>query len=133
MLRLRQQSRLNPSSPLHAENPGEDPEGDLITAAEWIKRTTVAFLEKKGSEVPRPVIVGEFLRTVSCKRLMKKASPRLRRTFRQMRQWGVELPGGTEALIHWRGLIEELCAQGIFEPLFCVLMKPLKMMFLKDF
>ena len=92
-------------------------QGNLIKEADWVKRTTLNCLENKDSDMPRPVRVGEFLRIVSCKRLMKKAAPRLRNTFRSMRQWGVELPGGTEALIHWRGLIEQLCAEGVIEPL----------------
>ncbi len=36
--------------------------GDLIPEAEWLKRTRLIFLKKKGSKTPRPVRMGEFLR-----------------------------------------------------------------------
>jgi hypothetical protein len=44
------------------------------------------------------------------KKVQKHAAPKLRRTFRQFRQWGVEMPGASEAMVHWRGLMEELAA-----------------------
>ena len=91
--------------------------GALIEEAKWIKRTRLVFLEKKGSTKPRPVRIGEFLRSTVAKRMQRQAAPRLRRTFRNYHQWGVAMPGGAEALVHWRSTVEELALSGSIEPL----------------
>ena len=91
--------------------------GALIEEARWIKRSRLVFLEKKGSVKPRPIRVGEFLRSTVAKRLQRQAAPRLRKTFRAYHQWGVAMPGGAEALVHWRATVEELARNGLIEPL----------------
>ena len=91
--------------------------GNLIPEATWIKRTRLIFLQKPGSDTPRPVRMGEFLRGCMAKRMQRQAAPRLRRTCRSYHQWGVEMPGGAEALVHWRSTIEELAISGAIEPL----------------
>ena len=85
--------------------------------ARWIKRTRLVFLEKKGSAKPRPVRIGELLRSTVAKRMQRQTAPRLRQTFRNYRQWGVAMPGGAEALVHWRSTVEELARSGSTEPL----------------
>jgi hypothetical protein len=92
-------------------------DGDLIAEAGWIKSTRLVLLAKKGSATPRPVRVGEFLRGAVAKRLQRQAAPRLRRTLRSYHQWGVAMPGGCEALVHWRSTVEELADSGAIEPL----------------
>ncbi|CAE7187565.1 unnamed protein product [Symbiodinium necroappetens] len=61
---------------------------------------------------PPPHRIGEFLRSAQAKRTLRAAAPRLRGTFRAMHQWGVETPGGAEALVHWRNTIETLVLRG---------------------
>ena len=90
--------------------------GDLPEEARWLTRTRLVLLKKKGSHKPRPVRIGEFLKSAVAKKVQKKAAPHLRTVFRSMHQWGVQMPGGTEALIHWRGAIEELAMSGAIEP-----------------
>ena len=51
------------------------------------------------------------------KKVQRSAAPHLRKVFRSFRQWGNEMPGGGEALVHWRGLIEELAMEGSIQPL----------------
>ena len=91
--------------------------GQLIEEARWIKRTRLVLIEKKNSRTPRPIRVGEFLRASTCKRLQRQAAPRLRRAFRTYHQWGVSMPGGCEAMVHWRSTVEELACNGTLEPL----------------
>lgn len=90
--------------------------GRLPEDARWLTRTRLVFLAKPGSDVPRPVRMGEFLRSSASKKLMRLAAPRLRTVFRQMHQWGVEMPGGAEALVHWRDTVESLALQGSIDP-----------------
>ena len=49
--------------------------------------------------------------------MQRQTAPRLRRTFRSYHQWGVAMPGGGEALVHWRSTVEELVRSGVIEPL----------------
>ena len=91
--------------------------GDLSQELKWLKRTRLVYIEKKGSATPRPVRIGEFLRSSNSKRIQKAAAPQLRKTFRDMHQWGIEMPGGTEALVHWRSTMEELAKAGDTDPM----------------
>eukprot|EP00973_Karenia_brevis_P071372 9914170-Karenia_brevis.AAC.1 len=50
------------------------------------------------------------------KRLLRASQMRLRSRFLSSRQWGVALPGGAEALIHWRSTVEELASSGVIPP-----------------
>ena len=90
--------------------------GTLISEARWLKRTRLVFLQKPGSPMPRPIRMGEFLRGATAKRVQRQAAPRLRRICRTYHQWGVEMPGGCEALVHWRSTVEELAISGAIEP-----------------
>ena len=91
--------------------------GSLPTDARWILRTRLVFLEKPGSPTPRPIRIGEFLRSSMAKRLLNDARPRLRTRFLASHQWGVALPGGAEALVHWRSTVEEMAREGLIPPL----------------
>ena len=53
------------------------------------------------------------------KRLMNDSRAKLRPRLLASHQWGVTLPGGAEALVHWRSTIEDLASQGVIEPLVC--------------
>ena len=90
--------------------------GTLISEARWLIRTRLVFLQKPGSPTPRPIRMGEFLRGATAKRVQRQAAPRLRRICRTYHQWGVEMPGGCEALVHWRSTVEELAINGAIEP-----------------
>ena len=91
-------------------------EGRLAPEARWLTRTRLTLIKKKASRKPRPIRSGEFLRAAMAKKVQKHAAPKLRRTFRQFRQWGVEMPGASEAMVHWRGLMEELAAAAATPP-----------------
>lgn len=90
--------------------------GGLAPEATWLTRTRLIFLKKKASKKPRPVRMGEFLRGAVAERVQRKAAPRSRKVFRSCRQWGNEMPGGAEAMVHWRGLVEELAIAGVLPP-----------------
>ena len=51
------------------------------------------------------------------KKVQRRAAPSLRKTFQRFRQWGIEMPGGAEALVHWRGVVEERALAGAIEPM----------------
>ena len=59
------------------------------------------------------------MRTARARRekVQRRAASSLRKTFVRFRQWGIEMPGGAEALVHRRGLVEELAISGAIEPL----------------
>jgi hypothetical protein len=91
--------------------------GDLPDAARWLTHTRLIFLEKPGRDLPRPVRIGEFLGSSMAKKALQKASPRLRPIFREMHQWGLAMPGGAEALVHWRETIKSQALAGNTPPL----------------
>ena len=74
-------------------------------------------MKKKDSEKPRPVRVGEFLPAAMTKKVQRRAAPSLCKVFQGFRQWGIEMLGGAEALVHWRELVEEVAVAGGIEPL----------------
>ena len=90
--------------------------GNLPEDARWLTRTRLVYLKKKGSQVPRPIRVGEFMRSSVSKKVQKLAAPRLRKVFHSMHQWGVAMPGGAEALVHWRECVESLAIAGRIPP-----------------
>ena len=59
--------------------------------------THAALLKKNGK--PRPIKMGEFLRSAYAKRLVNVAQVHLR--TKTLHQWGFHLPGACEALCHW--------------------------------
>ena len=61
--------------------------------------------------------MGEVLRSSYAKPLSAKSMGKLRPIYRTMRQWGVGFPGAVEAMVHWRGTIEEMIKAGILEPM----------------
>ena len=79
-------------------------------------RTRLCWQRKKNNK-PRPIKMGEFLRSSYAKRTVHAHRVRLRTTFLNMRQWGIGLPGSAEALSHWRGNIEHLIQDGSLEPM----------------
>eukprot|EP00974_Lingulodinium_polyedra_P056749 5458993-Lingulodinium_polyedra.AAC.1 len=99
---------------LRFQNAARD--GLFPAEARWLVRTRLIFLKKKGSHKPRPVRVGEFLRAAMAKKVQKKATPKLRKVFSAGRQWGVDMPGGCEALVHWRAQMEAEAIAGRTPP-----------------
>ena len=90
--------------------------GTLSPAARWLTRTRLCWQRKKNGK-PRPIKMGEFLRSAYAKRLVNLSQVHLRTKTLHMHQWGVNLPGACEALCHWRGTIEPLVLNGTLEPL----------------
>ena len=92
-------------------------QGTLCQEARWILRTRLIYLTKPGSHKPRPIRVGEFLRSTVCKRMLAQDGRKLVPIFLRMHQWGVQMPGGAEALVHWRSTVETLALEGDIEAL----------------
>ncbi len=88
-------------------------------ALRWLPRTRLCWQKKKTGK-PRPIKMGELLRTCYAKRFAKKHMPKLRKGFRQAHQWGIGVPGACEGLVHWRGTVEELAIEGVIEPVVAV-------------
>ena len=60
--------------------------GSLGLHSRWILRTRLVYLKKRGSDTPRPVRIGEFLRSCMAKRLLRAAAPALRKKLLDMNQ-----------------------------------------------
>ena len=90
--------------------------GSLPDACRFITRTRLMWQRKKNGK-PRPIKMGEVLRSCYAKHLVHKHRVKLRTTCLSMHQWGIGLPGAAEALSHWRGTIEELICDGTLEPM----------------
>ena len=84
--------------------------GALPPQAHWITDSRLVFLRKVGSETPRPIRVGEMLRRVVAKRIAFDTRSANLKHLASVRQCGVGLPGGAEALIHLRRCMEEALA-----------------------
>ena len=76
--------------------------GTLGSSGRWLLRTRLVWLKKKTGTAPRPVKIGEVLRTSFAKRLARKGEAALRPKLAGMHQWGLAMPGGAEAMVHWR-------------------------------
>ena len=79
--------------------------------------TDTACWQRKKNGKPRPIKMGEFLRSAYAKRLVNLSQVHLRTKTLHVHQWGANLPGACEALCHWRGTIEPLVLNGTLEPL----------------
>ena len=86
---------------------GDAARGQLPESLDWLLRTRVVYIDKKGSPKPRPLRVGELLRRVVAKRALWMNRPRVVQRMLKSRQFGVALPGGGECLIHWRATVVE--------------------------
>ena len=65
--------------------------GTLPPAARWLTRTRLCWQRKKNGK-PRPIKMGEFLRSAYAKRLVNLAQVHLRTKTLHMYQWGVNRP-----------------------------------------
>ena len=72
--------------------------GTLPPAARWLTRTRLCWQRKKNGK-PRPIKMGEFLRSAYAKRLVNLAQVHLRTKTLHMHQWGVNLPGRAKPCI----------------------------------
>lgn len=91
--------------------------GRLCEEARWVTRSRSIYLTKKVGNEPRPIKCIEVLRSANAKRLMRQHAAGLRPTLLEMHQWGISLPGGAEALVHWRSTVEEAARDGLIEPI----------------
>ncbi len=76
--------------------------------------------QRKKSGKPRPIKMGELLRSSYAKRTLAKHGKKLRPTLRSMHQWGIGIPGSVEAMVHWRGTVEELVKDGHLQPMVAI-------------
>jgi hypothetical protein len=88
----------------------------LPRSARWITSTRLCWQRKK-NRAPRPIKMGEFIRSSYAKHLVHKNRAKLRTTLIGMHQWGIGTPGSCEALVHWRSTLEELILAGKLEPM----------------
>ena len=86
--------------------------GALCEGARWLLESRLVFLRKKRGPAPRPIRIGELWRRVIAKRLLHVHRDAVQAACRAARQFGVGEPGGADALVHWRVLLEELLAGG---------------------
>ena len=80
--------------------------GDLPECARWILASRLVYLKKKNGE-PRPVRVGELWRRIVAKRLAHDLRQAAQAIFLNARQFGIAMPCGTDALVHFRATLEE--------------------------
>ena len=81
-------------------------EGQLAPHCRWILDSRLVFLRKKSGK-PRPIRIGEMWRRFIGKKLAHDSALAMRPVFLRGRQFGVGVPGGCEALIHFRLNLEE--------------------------
>ena len=91
-------------------------QGGLCNEARWITRTRSFNIPKKLGKKPRNIKSGEFLRSSAARRIVHRGAGDLRPALVSMRQWGVAIPNGSEALVHWRSTVEDAAKAGIIEP-----------------
>ena len=66
----------------------------------------LVYVAKKSGTVPRPIRVGEIWRRLTSKHLLHRHEAKIRRTMIDACQLGVSMPGGAEAMVHTREIIE---------------------------
>lgn len=90
-------------------------EGKLPASCRWMLSSSLTFIEKPGGcpgDAPRPIRVGEVLRRWVAKWLMASQRDVLATVFLRLRQFGIAVPGGAEALVHHRALRAARSAAG---------------------
>ena len=87
-------------------------DGSLPETMRWIADSTLVFLRKPNKDTPRPIRCGSTVRKGVTKKLMDKHMTRIRQAMRTFHQYGVQCPGGTEALFHWRAGVEAAASGG---------------------
>jgi hypothetical protein len=73
----------------------------------WILGSRLIYLQKKKGLGPRPVRIVEVWRRMLAKKLVFSTEKKLQQVCLQARQFGVAIPGGADALIHFRKTCEE--------------------------
>ena len=94
--------------------------GALPSSMRWIARSRLVYLKKKDGDKPRPIRIGEVIKRIASKRAVRADRQTIETKMREMRQWGVGTPGGCEALVHFRNLVEHAATSGSIEPLVCL-------------
>jgi len=87
-------------------------EGTLPASLRWILCSPSPFLDKPNQDEPRPIRCGEWLRKVIARFFLERHRPKIRQTMLRLRQYGVMIPGGAEALYHAFSTTEELAQTG---------------------
>ena len=82
--------------------------GTLPASAHWLTDSRLVYLKKASSETPRPIRVGEVWRRLIGKRLIADHRQTLQELFVKVRQCGVAIPGGCEALVHARRCLDRI-------------------------
>lgn len=90
--------------------------GRLCREARWILDSRLVYLRKKKGSAPRPIRIGEVWRRVIAKRLIEANRGAIRKFCLDVRQLGVSIPGGADALIHFRVGVESFLKQHSTDP-----------------
>ena len=80
--------------------------GELADCVRWLLDSRLVFLKKKSGLAPRPVRIGECWRRVIGKKLVHETRSEAQALFLGLRQFGIAIPGGTDVLVHFRGVLE---------------------------
>ena len=72
--------------------------GALPSAARWLTRTRLCWQRKKNGK-PKPIKMGELLRSAYAKRLVNQHQVTLRSKVLRMHQWGISLQGACEVSV----------------------------------
>ena len=92
-------------------------QGELCEEARWVTFSRTIFISKKGGKAPRPIKVGELIRSVAARATLNKNEKQLRMLLARSNQFGVAVSGGAEGLIHWRTTLEETIRSGKAPPM----------------
>ena len=85
-----------------------------------ITQSNLVFMDTKGSDTSRPVRAGEYLRKLIVKAGLKRHGGEIKAKMLEVMPFGVELPGGGEALVHARDAIDHLGRSGGFKDMVCL-------------
>ena len=95
--------------------------GELADSARWLLDSRLVFLKKKIGPAPRPVRIGECWRRVVGKKLVHETRSEAQSLFLGLRQYGIAVPGGTDVLVHFRGVLEKMpCKRTRAKSLLCL-------------
>ena len=81
--------------------------GRLAVHSRWILDSKLVFLRKKAGPAPRPIRVGELWRRIVAKKAAHGVRGDVKSVLLRARQFGVAIPGGADALVHFRTAVEE--------------------------
>ena len=82
-------------------------QGHLSDHSRWLLDSKLVYLRKKTGAAPRPIRAGELWRRVVAKKAAHGVREQVRALFLRSRQFGIAIPGGADAMVHFRTAVEE--------------------------